>query len=84
MDLPAAEGLGAKGPLLHTFGQISDQSTEQGHREPQSGDTPVTYCAVQSQQRHPLLQPPVLNIKAPFAGDRQPYRHTLVMCHQQF
>ncbi len=64
MDLRAAEGPQAKGPLLHPFGQISDQSTEQGHREPQSGDTPLTYCSVQSQQRHPLPQPPVLNIKA--------------------
>lgn len=57
-------GTRSKGPHLHPCGQISYQSSKQGHRELQSGDTPVTYCSVQSQQRHPLPQPPVLNIKA--------------------
>lgn len=51
MDLGVAVGTRSKGPHLHPCGQISYQSLHQGHREPQSGDTPVTYCPVPSQQR---------------------------------
>lgn len=62
MDLPAAEGLGAKVPIYTLAAKSTINPVEQGHQEPQSGDTPMTYCPVQSQQRHPLPQP---NIKAP-------------------
>lgn len=55
----------SKGPHLRPCGQIGHQSSEQGHREVQSGDTLVTYISVRSRQRHPFPQPPVLNIKAP-------------------
>lgn len=48
----SGRGTGGKGPHLHLCGQISYQSSHQGHQEPQSGDTAVTYCSVHTQQRH--------------------------------
>lgn len=69
----------SKGPHLRPCGQIGHQSSEQGHREVQSGDTLVTYRSVRSRQRHPFPQPSVLNIKAPLqvTGNSIP---TLLSC----
>lgn len=54
---------GAQRTPYTTSGQITYQSSKQGHLTPQSADTPVTYCSVQRLQRHPLPRPCVLNIK---------------------
>lgn len=49
-----SRGTGIKGHHFHPSRPIGYQSLERGCREPQSGDTRVTYHSAQSQQRHPL------------------------------